>query len=133
MASWSWNLVDNLSEGIHKINHNYEHNMKNCKTFGFKYKYCEYRLGYTNGKNNLIERTACVARKITRKLLIKILNRYFLIYTNFQDINNLFYCCARWIHHMNLCMIWKNPVKHHYLKKDMEDITDADYTHAKYL
>ena len=39
---------------------------------------------------------------------------------------------------MNIWMIGKNSMKHHYLKKkafyshlDMEDITDANDTHAK--
>ena len=43
---------------------------------------------------------------------------------------------------MNIWMIWKNSMKHHYLKKKkkkifivknlyMEDITDAAYAHAK--
>ena len=39
---------------------------------------------------------------------------------------------------MNIWMLGKNSKKHHYLKKkiftatlNMEDITNADYTHAK--
>ena len=38
---------------------------------------------------------------------------------------------------MNMWMIWKKSMKHHYLKEDfyshlnMEDTTDAVYTHAK--
>ena len=38
---------------------------------------------------------------------------------------------------MNIWLIGKNLMKHHYLKKDfysnliIEDITEADYTHAK--
>ena len=38
---------------------------------------------------------------------------------------------------MNIWMIGKNSLKHHYLKNkifsylNMEDITDADYAHAK--
>ena len=41
---------------------------------------------------------------------------------------------------MNIWMIWKNSMKHHYFKKKkifivknfyMEDTTDADYAHTK--
>ena len=39
MASSLSNLVNNLSEGIHKIKCKYRHNDKKCEISGFKYKY----------------------------------------------------------------------------------------------
>ena len=48
-------LVNNLAEGIHKIKCKYQHDKENCKTFGIKYKDCEYCLEYRNVKDDLIE------------------------------------------------------------------------------
>ena len=42
MASALLNLVNNLAEGIHKIKCKYGRNNRNCKTYGIKYKDCEY-------------------------------------------------------------------------------------------
>ena len=39
MASHLSDLVNNLSEGIHRIKCRYEHNDKKCETCGIKYKY----------------------------------------------------------------------------------------------
>ena len=49
---------------------------------------------------------------------------------------SLFYCYEKVFILMNIWMIWKNSMKQHYLKKifshlNMENITDADYTHTK--
>ena len=41
MASSLSNLVNNLSEGIHKIKCKYGHHDKRCKTCSSKYKNCE--------------------------------------------------------------------------------------------
>ena len=41
MASSLLNLVNNLSEGIHKIKCKYGHNNRKCETCGIKYKYCD--------------------------------------------------------------------------------------------
>ena len=44
----------------------------------------------------------------------------------------LFYCCEKVFILMDIWMIGKNSMKHHYLKKkNWSDITDADYAHAK--
>ena len=55
MASSLSNLVNNLSEGIHKIKCKYEHNDEKCETCGIKCKYCDCFLEYTNFKDDLIE------------------------------------------------------------------------------
>ena len=55
MASSLSNLVNNLSEGIHKIKCKSGHTDKKRETCGIKYKYWDCFLEYTNFKNDLIE------------------------------------------------------------------------------
>ena len=55
MASSLSNLVDNLSEGLHRIKCKLEHYDKICETCGIKYKYCDSFLKYTNFKDDLIK------------------------------------------------------------------------------
>ena len=55
MASSLSNLVDKVSEGIHRIKCKYDHDDKKCDTCGIKYKYCDCSLEYTNFKDDLIE------------------------------------------------------------------------------
>ena len=55
MASSSSNLVNNLSEGIHRIKFKSEQDDKKCDTCGIKYKYCDCFLEYVNFKDDLIE------------------------------------------------------------------------------
>ena len=55
MVSSLSNLVNNLSEEIHRINCKYGHDDKKCETCRIKFKYCECFLGYTNFKDDLIE------------------------------------------------------------------------------
>ena len=55
MASSPSNLVNNLSEGIHRIKCKFRHNDKKCETRKIKYKYCDYFLEYMNFKDDVIE------------------------------------------------------------------------------
>ena len=55
MASTLSNLVNNLSEGIHRIKCKFGHNDKKWEAGGIKYKHCDPFLEYTNFKDNLIE------------------------------------------------------------------------------
>ena len=55
MASSLSNLVNNLSEGIHRIRCKFGHNDKICETCEIKYKFCDCFLEYTNFKDGLIE------------------------------------------------------------------------------
>ena len=48
MASSLLNLVNNFSEGVHRIKCKYEHNDKKFGTFGIKYEYCDCFLEYIN-------------------------------------------------------------------------------------
>ena len=49
------NLINNLSEGIHRIKCKYGHDDKKCGTCGIKFKYCEFCVEYINLKDDLIE------------------------------------------------------------------------------
>ena len=55
MASSLSNLVNNLSERIHKIKCKFGHDDKKCETCGIKYKNCNCFLEYTNFKDDLRE------------------------------------------------------------------------------
>ena len=51
MASSLSNLVNNLSERIHRIKCKFRHDDKKCDTCGIKHKYCNYFLEYKNFKD----------------------------------------------------------------------------------
>ena len=69
MASSFLNLVDNLSEGIHRIKCKFEHNDKKCETCRIKYKCCNCFLEYTNFKDDLIEyKCLCCDKKYKTSL-----------------------------------------------------------------
>ena len=55
MESSLSNLVNNLSEGLHRIKCKLGHDDKKCETCGIKYKHCDYFLEYKNFKDDLIE------------------------------------------------------------------------------
>ena len=53
MGSSLPNLVNNLSEKIHKMKSKYGHNDKKCETCEIKYKDCECCLEYRNVVDDL--------------------------------------------------------------------------------
>ena len=55
MASSLPNLVNNLSEGLHRIKCKLGHDKKKRETCGIKYEYCNCFLKYANFKDDLIE------------------------------------------------------------------------------
>ena len=55
MGSSLLNLVNNLSEGVHRIKYKFEHDDKKYETSGIKYKYWHCFLEYTNFKVDLIK------------------------------------------------------------------------------
>ena len=63
MASSLSNLVNNLSEGIHKIKCKHGHNNKKCETCRIKYKYNKCFLEYINFKDDLIEYKCLCCKK----------------------------------------------------------------------
>ena len=63
MARSLSNLVNNLSEGIHRIKCKFVHEYKKCKTCRIKYKDYDCFLEYTNFKDDLIEYKCLVCNK----------------------------------------------------------------------
>ena len=55
MGSLLSNLVNSLSEGIHRIKCKFRHDDKKYEICGIKYKYCDCFLVYTNFKDDLME------------------------------------------------------------------------------
>ena len=56
-------LINNLSEGRHRIKCKLGHNDKKCETCGIKFKYCNFFLEYANSKDGLIEFKCLVCNK----------------------------------------------------------------------
>ena len=82
------NLVNNFSEGIHRIKFKFEQDDKKCETCGIKNKYCHCFLGYTNFKDDLIEyKCLCFNKIFQRKFDEKLEERYFNTY-NFSNHDN---------------------------------------------
>ena len=78
MASSLSNLVNNRSEGIHRIKCKFGHNDKAC---GIKYEYCDFFLEYTNFKDNLIEyKCLCFNKNYQEKFDEKLKERFFNTY-----------------------------------------------------
>ena len=70
MASSLSNLVNNLSEGVHRIKCKFRHDDKKCETCGIKYKYCDCFLEYTIFRDDLIE-CKCLCRQTNINIKIK--------------------------------------------------------------
>ena len=69
MASLLSNLVNNLSDGIHRIQCKLGHDDKKCETYAIKYKYCDCFLEYANFKDDLIEyKCLCCNKSYQQKL-----------------------------------------------------------------
>ena len=81
MASSTSNPANNLSEGIHQIKCEIEHNNKKYETCAIKQKHCDYFLEYTNFADGLIE-YKCLScnKRYLRKLDEKLNERFFKIY-----------------------------------------------------
>ena len=81
MASSLSNLVNNLSQRIHKIKLKYGHDDKKCETCRIKYKFCDCFLELINFKDDLIEYRCLFCnkdyqQKCDEKLKERILNAY---------------------------------------------------------
>ena len=103
MASLS-NIVNNISEGIHKIKGKYGHNNKKCETCRIQCKYCDWFLEFCNKKYQ---------QKFDEKLKECFFNTLNFLTTT---VISLFYCCQKVFIIMNIWMIGKNLMKH-YLKE----------------
>ena len=71
MVSSLSKLVNNLSEGIHRIKSKYGNDARKCETCGIKYKYCDCFFEYMNFKDNLIVKNVYVGTKTINKSLME--------------------------------------------------------------
>ena len=120
MASSLSNVVNNLSDRIHKIKCKYGPDDKKCGTCGSKYKYFNFFLGYTNFKDDLLEYKCLCRNKIYQYKFHKNLKeRFFNTYKFYNNDNNKFKVFIL----MNIWMIGKDSMKHSYLKKKIFTVT----------
>ena len=119
MASSLLNFVNTYSEGIHRIKCKFGDDDKKCETCGIRYKYCNCFLEYKTLKDDLIEYKCLYCNKNYQHKFDEKLNKRFLKHTNFltSTIISLFYYCKKSFILMNIWMIKKNSMKHHYLEK----------------
>ena len=111
MTSSLTNLVNNLSEWLHRIKCKLEHDDKKCETCGIKYKYWGCFWEYKNFKDDLIEYKCLSCNVIYQRKFNKKLKEIF-----FNAISLFFYYEKVFIL-MSIWMIGSNLMKHHYLKK----------------
>ena len=129
LASSLPNLANNLSEGIHGIKCKFGHDDKKCEPCGIKYKYCDCFLEYTNFKDDLMEYNCLYCNK----------NYQHRFNEKLKLNNNKFILLLRKGVYPYECMDdWEKfnetslPEKEDFDSRlNMEDITDADYPHAK--
>ena len=139
MTSSLSNLVNNLSEEIHKTKCKYGHDDKKCETCVIKCKYCDCFLEYLIFKDDLRGYKCLCYNENYQHKFDENLKEQFINNTNFLNTTAIssFCCCEKVLILMNKWMIGKNDSKHHHLKKyfyshlNMEDTTDADYAHSK--
>ena len=96
MASALSNLVNNLSEGIHRGKCKFEHDDKKCETRGVKYKYCECFFEYMNFKGDLIEyKCFCCNKNYQLKFDEKLKQLFFNTYDFSNNDSNRFILLLR--------------------------------------
>ena len=96
MANLLSNLVNNLSEGIHRIKCKLGHDDKKCETCTIKYKYCDYFLEYIYFKDDLIEYKCLYCDKsYQRKFDEKLKQRFYNTYKFSNHDNNNFILLLR--------------------------------------
>ena len=64
MSSSLSNLVNNLSESIHRTKCKFMNDDKKCETYGIKYKYYDCFLEYKNLNDDLIESKCLFCKKM---------------------------------------------------------------------
>ena len=91
MAGSLSNLVNNLSEGIHRIKYKFGHNEKKSEACGIKYKHCDCFLEYTNFKDDLIGYNCLICNKNCQiKFDENLKERFFNTYKLYNHDNNKF-------------------------------------------
>ena len=79
------NVVNNLSEGIHRIRCKYGHDDKKYQTCRIKYKYCDCFLQYKNFKDDLIEYKCLCCNKNYQQEFDEKLKEQFLKTSKFSN------------------------------------------------
>ena len=140
MESSLSNLVSNLAERIHKIKCKYMHYDKKCENYGIKYKDCDCFLKYTIFRDHLIEYKCLFCNKNYERKFDEILKKIFFYTYKFSnhDTNKFILLLRNDVYSYEYMDDWKKfseiPLpekKDFYSHLNMEDITDADYAHAK--
>ena len=140
MTSSLSNLVNNLSEGIHRIKCKYGDDDKKCETCRIKYKYCECFLKYMNFKDDLVEyKCSCCYNNYQQKLDEKLKERFFNTYKfSNHDKDKFVLLLQKCVYPYEYMDDWEkfNEISlpengDFYSHLNMEDITDGDYGHAK--
>ena len=140
MASSLSSLVNNLSEKIHRINLKFGHNDKKCWTCEMKYKYSDSFLEYINIKDDLIEhKFLCCNNNYQHKFDEKLKEWFFstYIFSNHDNKKSIL-LLQKGVYPYEYMDDWETLSETLLPEKDnfhshlvMEDITDADYAHAK--
>ena len=90
MPSSLSNLVNNLSEGIHRTKFQYKHDQK-CETCGIKHDYCDCFLEHANFKDALIKyKYLCCNKNYQQKFDEKWKEQYLNTYKYSNHDNNKF-------------------------------------------
>ena len=91
MASSLSNLINDLSEGVHRIKYKFGHDDKKCEACGIQYKYSHCFLEYINFKDDLIEcKCLCCNTNYQHKFDEKLKERFFNTYKFSNHDNNKF-------------------------------------------
>ena len=140
MASSYSNLVNNLSEGIHRIKCKIGHDNKTFTTWRLEYKYCNCFLEYTNFKDDSIEYKCLRCNKSHQQNFDEnFKERFFNTYKFSNHDNNKFILfLQKGVYPYKYMDDWEKfnetslPGKEDfYSYLNMEDIADEDYAHAK--
>ena len=135
MASSLSNLVKSISEKIHKRKNKYWHDDKN---YGITYEVCHCFLEYKNIRDDLIEHV-CAVTKLINKFDEKLKDQFLNSHKCSNYDNNKFvlllekvFCPYEYVADWEELNETSLPEKEDfYIHLNVEDITDADYVHAK--
>ena len=90
MANSFSNLVNNLSEGIHRFRCKYRRDDKKCEACRIKYKYYDCSLEYISFKDDLIEcKSLCCNKIYQHNFDEKLKERFFNTYKISNRKNNI--------------------------------------------
>ena len=96
MANSLSNLLNNLSEGIHRVKLKFGHDDRKCEACGIKYKYCHCFLEYMNFKDDLVEyKCLCCNKNYQQKFDEILKERFFNTYKFSNHDNNKFILLLR--------------------------------------